>query len=94
MDNGFIYARDSLYPVDALWLPFTADKCLSLAGKPKIFFVQACRGDKLDPGVTLTSRKRSTSETDTGAAAYKIPSYSDFLIAYSSMNGNFLTFFL
>ena len=93
MDNGLLYAKDSLYPVESLWTPFTADKCLSLAGKPKIFFVQACRGDKLDPGVTLMSRKRSTSETDTGSAAYKIPSYSDFLIAYSSMNGNFLRHF-
>ncbi|KAL0280903.1 UNVERIFIED_CONTAM: hypothetical protein PYX00_002060 [Menopon gallinae] len=87
MDNGLLYARDSLYPVESLWFPFTADNCLTLAGKPKIFFVQACRGDKLDPGVTLVSRKGSVSETDTGTAAYKIPSYSDFLIAYSSMHG-------
>lgn len=49
---------------------------------------QACRGEKLDPGVTLISRKGSVSETDAGNAAYKIPSYSDFLISYSSMHGN------
>lgn len=40
MDNGLLYARDSLYPVESLWFPFTADKCLTLAGKPKIFFIQ------------------------------------------------------
>lgn len=39
-DNGYLYARDTIYSTDSLWLPFTADKCLTLAGKPKIFFVQ------------------------------------------------------
>ena len=38
--SKFLYAQDSLYNVEDLWLPFTADKCLSLAGKPKIFIIQ------------------------------------------------------
>lgn len=29
---------------DSLWESFTADNCPSLAGKPKLFFIQACRG--------------------------------------------------
>ena len=39
-DNGYLYARDTIYSIDNLWHPFTADRCLTLAGKPKIFFVQ------------------------------------------------------
>jgi len=39
-DNGFLYARDVQYPVDTLWNPFNAENCPSLAGKPKLFFVQ------------------------------------------------------
>lgn len=39
-DSGYLYARDTIYSIDSLWLPFTADRCLTLAGKPKIFFVQ------------------------------------------------------
>ena len=35
-----LYAQDSDYSVEGLWLPFNADKCLSLAGKPKIFIIQ------------------------------------------------------
>jgi len=38
--SRFLYAQDTLYKVKDLWLPFTADKCLSLAGKPKIFIIQ------------------------------------------------------
>jgi len=38
--SQFLHAQDSLYSVDNLWLPFTADKCMSLAGKPKIFIIQ------------------------------------------------------
>lgn len=37
---SFIYAKDNPYPVEFLWNSFTADKCLTLAGKPKLFFVQ------------------------------------------------------
>jgi caspase-like apoptosis-related cysteine protease len=38
--SKFLYAQDTLYNVEDLWLPFTADKSLSLAGKPKIFIIQ------------------------------------------------------
>lgn len=84
---GILYAKDTPYKPDILWSSFTADKCPTLAGKPKLFFIQACQGDKLDPGVTLTSR----TETDGRAAhSYKIPSQADFLIAYSTIPGKLL----
>lgn len=37
---GTIYAYDAPYPTQKLWEPFTADKAPTLAGKPKIFFLQ------------------------------------------------------
>ena len=40
--------------------------------------VQACQGDRLDSGVKMVSR----TQTDAGAATYKIPSHADFLIGY------------
>jgi caspase-like apoptosis-related cysteine protease len=39
-EMGIIYARDTAYKPEALWTPFTGDKCPSLAGKPKLFFLQ------------------------------------------------------
>jgi caspase-like apoptosis-related cysteine protease len=37
---GIIFARDTAYKPDDLWTPFTADKCQTLAGKPKLFFLE------------------------------------------------------
>ena len=42
MKNGLLVPRDGnvFYNVEALWKPFTSDNCPTLAGKPKIFFIQ------------------------------------------------------
>ncbi|GFG33889.1 hypothetical protein Cfor_07137, partial [Coptotermes formosanus] len=85
--SKFLQAYDALYNVEDLWLPFTADKCLSLAGKPKVFIIQACRGKNLDRGVTLRAGQRRCTEIDAINAAYKIPTHADFLIVYSSVEG-------
>nr|CAD7575686.1 unnamed protein product [Timema californicum] len=57
MDNGYLHSKDSVYSVEKLWMPFTAEKCQTLAGKPKIFIIQACRGQELDSGVKLVERR-------------------------------------
>ncbi|XP_056631159.1 caspase-1-like isoform X2 [Diorhabda carinulata] len=83
-ESGIIYAKDTPYKPDHLWVQFTADRCPSLAGKPKIFFLQACQGDKLDGGVNL-----SKTETDGEIHnTYKIPVQADFLIVYSTVKGS------
>ncbi|XP_070158551.1 caspase-1 [Polyergus mexicanus] len=83
---GRIFAYDTSYKADCLWQHFTADRCPTLAGKPKLFFIQACQGDRLDPGVTLKER----TETDgLPSATYRIPSQADFMIAYSTIPGYF-----
>lgn len=47
-----------------------------------MFFIQACQGDQLDRGVTL-----SRTETDGSPHSYRIPAHADFLIAYSTVSG-------
>lgn len=81
---GYIFARDSQYKLDTIWGYFTPDRCPTLAGKPKLFFIQACQGDKLDGGVTL--RERTETDSDS-TMSYSIPVYADFLIAYSTIPG-------
>ena len=39
-EMGILYASDQPYKPDRLWGHFNAEKCPSLAGKPKLFFVQ------------------------------------------------------
>lgn len=80
---GFIYARDTHYKLDSIWNHFTANQCPTLAGKPKLFFIQACQGDRLDGGITMTE----TDSSDSASMAYKIPIHADFLIAYSTIPG-------
>lgn len=42
---GYLYARDYFYKRELLWEDyFTPDQCESLAGKPKIFFIQVMIG--------------------------------------------------
>uniref|UniRef100_A0A1B6D4Z5 Caspase family p20 domain-containing protein n=1 Tax=Clastoptera arizonana TaxID=38151 RepID=A0A1B6D4Z5_9HEMI len=82
LGTDYLLSYDYPYPVDMLWTPFTPDKCASLAGKPKLFVIQACRGEKLDSGVRLVR-----TQTDSGGNNYKIPGMTDFLIAYSTVEG-------
>lgn len=81
-ETGIIYAKDAPYkPEDKLWGRFTGDKCVTLAGKPKLFFIQACQGDRLDSGIQLRT------QVDGSSSSYKIPIHADFLIAYSTIPG-------
>ncbi|XP_064552624.1 caspase-like [Drosophila montana] len=84
-EMGYIYAKDTQYKLDNIWSHFTANHCPTLAGKPKLFFIQACQGDRLDTGVTM---QRGRTETDGDSSmSYKIPIHADFLIAYSTIPG-------
>lgn len=84
-DRGLLYAKDQPYPVDELYHNFTADKCPALAGKPKLFFVQACQGSNFDRGSVIQSRGMDV--TDGPATHYKIPVWADFMIVYSTIPG-------
>ncbi|XP_018802747.1 PREDICTED: caspase [Bactrocera latifrons] len=83
---GYIYAKDAQYKLDQIWSYFTPQHCPSLGGKPKLFFIQACQGDRLDPGVTMKRINRTETDGET-SMSYKIPLHADFLIAYSTIPG-------
>ena len=51
--EGFVYATDRLIPLEALTVPFKGDRCPTLVGKPKLFFIQVWEYEKL---VWLLSR--------------------------------------
>ena len=42
---------------------FQANNCVALATKPKLFFVQACRGSKVDCGITSCQSSSSAAES-------------------------------
>lgn len=82
-EYGELYAHDQKYPIEMLFNPFLGDACPTLVGKPKLFFIQACQGNRLDPGIIVTAR----DSIDQTISCFKIPTYADFMIAYSTLPG-------
>lgn len=91
--DGRIYASDTEFLVQDLWECFVGNKCKGLIGKPKLFFVQACRGNLSDPGIVLKPRPKARSVSDTvDARPYReihhvIPTLADLLVMYSTAEG-------
>ena len=77
--DGLLYASDHPYRPEVIWEQFTGDQCPLLAGKPKVFFIQASESEDEEEKVRGSLR---TSETDAFPVCNKIPSYADFLIVY------------
>uniref|UniRef100_A0A6G1S3S0 Caspase-1 n=1 Tax=Aceria tosichella TaxID=561515 RepID=A0A6G1S3S0_9ACAR len=82
-EHGQLWGTDHRFPVDMMFNHFLGNECPTLAGKPKLFFIQACQGDKLDDGVAVLAQDSIDSTT----TYFKIPTHADFLIAYSTLPG-------
>lgn len=52
-DNGSVEAFDFSYKIDDIKSMFTDENCPTLAGKPRLFFIQACQGSKIDFGQNI-----------------------------------------
>nr|WJJ61468.1 caspase 7 [Andrias davidianus] len=88
-EEGLIYGTDGSMPLKTMATLFRGDNCKSLVGKPKLFFIQACRGSEFDEGIQTDSGPANDSlETDANPQ-YKIPVEADFLFAYSTVPGYF-----
>jgi len=83
---GYIHARDSFYSLESIWRPFATDKCPTLAGKPKLFIIQACQGDRTDPGYPVLQPEIEESDYCSYVNC-RIPTHEDFLIAFSTIPG-------
>nr|WGL47436.1 caspase-3 [Rachycentron canadum] len=77
-DEGLFFGTDNSVELKYLTSLFRGDRCKSLVGKPKLFFIQACRGTDLDSGIETDYPEDSTT---------KIPVEADFLYAFSTAPG-------
>ncbi|XP_051561229.1 caspase-6-like isoform X1 [Myxocyprinus asiaticus] len=89
-ENGQVYAYDGSIDIQDITALFKGDKCRSLVGKPKIFILQACRGDKHDEPVApmdvVDSHMINDVVVDAGVL-YTLPAGADFLMCYSVAEG-------
>lgn len=84
-DLGTLDAYDTPYYADTIWLNFTPNRCPTLAGKPKLFFIQACQGKQTDSGSPLVER------TVIDGSTFNYNSFhigTDVLVAYATIAGN------
>ncbi|XP_031719126.1 caspase-3a [Anarrhichthys ocellatus] len=77
-DEGVFFGTDGSVKLRYLTSLFRGDHCKSLVGKPKLFFIQACRGTDLDAGIEADSGEDGTT---------RIPVEADFLYAFSTAPG-------
>ncbi|XP_075693216.1 caspase-3-like [Rhinoderma darwinii] len=79
-----IFARDKIFTLNWLVTFFSTSNCKTLAGKPKIFFIQACRGDTYDFGTEIDGTSDSVQ-----ISAPQILKEKDMLYVYSTPHGYF-----
>ncbi|XP_043938416.1 caspase-3-like [Protopterus annectens] len=73
-ENGFIYGYDGeAVRLADIFTMFDPARCPQLANKPKIFFIQACRGSDLDDGVEVETDSVLPQEEDTFLQYLAIP---------------------
>lgn len=86
-EGGVVYGTNGIIKLEVLIEPLKGLGCPALIGKPKLIFIQACRGVQLDEGVNASDTKRNKTAATLDDAAYKIPTEADFLYAFSCPPG-------
>nr|XP_056717071.1 caspase-8-like [Euleptes europaea] len=96
--SGGIYGTDALLiPIRTIMSYFTAKRCPLLATKPKLFFIQACQGNKTQKPVYLEadagdrghlgSDAQSTGSFSAQQMMPSIPEEADFLLGMATVDG-------
>ncbi|XP_071467530.1 caspase-2 isoform X2 [Marmota flaviventris] len=90
--EGSIYGVDGkLLQLQEVFRLFDNANCPSLQNKPKMFFIQACRGDETDRGVDQQDGKKpGCEESDAGKEEMlrmRLPTRSDMICGYACLKG-------
>ena len=84
-EKGIMGTDRQYIDVEQITARFQADKCQSLATKPKLFFINACRGQMEDAGGLVPRGPLDLFADDiSGELPVRLPSEADFLICYST----------
>lgn len=93
-EGGMIHGKDDvLINIKELTNLFSGQACPTLAGKPKLFFIQACRGKEFDLPVVAKEAtdyhptSHEEGETVDGVKKSLLPDQADFLLSFSTAEG-------
>nr|XP_008118735.1 PREDICTED: caspase-10 isoform X1 [Anolis carolinensis] len=97
-ESGKIYGTDgNLIPIRTIMSYFTAKQCPQLAKKPKLFFIQACQGEKTQQpvyletddeyGIHLKEDAQSSGSFPLQQMISSIPEEADFLLGMATVDG-------
>ncbi|XP_041896318.1 caspase-10-like isoform X2 [Corvus kubaryi] len=90
-ESGAIYGTDEkLVLIRTLMSHFTASQCPQLAAKPKLFFIQACQGNKIQRPVYVDTGAQTSdlsSMQDSFPLFESIPEEADFLLSMATVDG-------
>ena len=86
-EQNSVHGADSI-PVSLFDLTGVMKMCTSLINKPKMFFIQACRGDLEDKGHKLEEVQRDSGGPKQPSIAHTIPQEADFFFGYATPLGN------
>ena len=84
-EKGIYGSCGEPYDVNKIIDLFKGDSCPALLTKPKLFFIQACRGNKTDKGCDNIRRDGPAGKSE--PPTIRIPTDSDILVAYSTTEG-------
>ncbi|XP_041374913.1 uncharacterized protein LOC121387773 [Gigantopelta aegis] len=87
--EGKLYGSNGrLLSITDLTGPFKSQTCPSLAGKPKLFFIQACQGREKQHGQEIqTDSAYELVDVDAPPPTEVIPNEADFLFGYATVIG-------
>ncbi|XP_069589699.1 caspase-8-like [Ranitomeya imitator] len=81
-----IYAADNIdIPISEITSHFSSEKCKTLAGKPKLFFIQACQGNVFEGAHAIEAD--AVSDVEKKRPTITIPNNADVLIGMSTVDG-------
>jgi hypothetical protein len=78
--QGKLFGTDAEIKLEQLLKP--VKDCQDLVGKPKMVFVQACRGTEFDRGIKMSSDQGGEDQ-----GSMTVPVEADFLYVYSTVDG-------
>lgn len=86
--EGGVYGVDgSIVLIKDLMQPFNGEMCPTLFKKPKIFFIQACQGNKQQPSIQSDGVEDQAGEicSDAKIASESLPCMADFLVGMATV---------